>query len=302
MKELKMLLLLTNSKKKWCKTELAQKLDVSVRTIERYIVKLKAVGFIFIDDCHYVALKQTTAVYNKLSDLVYFSEEEATTLYNALEVIETDTKAKRDLREKLATIYSSKKVKEKIIRLQGAKKMEDLMEAIEKRRRVIIKNYLSPSSQTKSDRLVEPFLVSEGGKQVWCWEVESGKNKVFNISRIECIEKLPDCWQCSMYHKAGYTDAFRIISFTGETKHIVLRLNRMAYSLLIEEYPLTEQDITQTGENEWTYEAEVSNYKGIGRFVLGLADCIKVETAELCEYLQTFAENHLMFHHKDIIP
>lgn len=293
MNELKLLVLLVNSNKVWRKSELADKLGTSVRSIERYMVKLKDVGFIFKDIRGEVALQHSNALYNDLSQLVYFSEEDAAMLYNALDVIETNTRAKQSLREKLATIYSSSSIREKIIRLKSDSKMKTLMTAIEKHQRVILRNYSSPSSNTRSDRLVEAFQLTDGGKQVWCWEVESGKNKVFNLSRIEEVVVLKDTWKGAACHQAGFTDAFRMISFTGKTMPVTIRLNQMAYNLLKEEYPLTEADIEQTGDNEWTYSGDVASYKGIGRFVIGLADCIKIDTPALKEYLKNFCRLYI---------
>ncbi len=288
-----MLLLLTNNDKIWKKSELAETLDTSVRSVERYVVKLKDVGFLFKDIPGRVALQRQTQINKGLSELVYFNDEDAATLYNAIDAIESGSKVKSDLKQKLEVLFSSKAVKEKIIRTQGSKKNQKILRAIEERRRVIFKNYSSPHSATKSDRLVEPFKM-DGLKQVWCYEVSSGQNKVFNISRIEQVRIQDDCWQCSINHHAGFTDAFRMISFDGSTTHVVMRLNRMAYNLMTEEYPMTEVDVTQTGENEWTYEGEVSSMKGIGRFVLGLADCIKVETPELQLYLEKFVRKNIL--------
>lgn len=294
MKELKIIVLLINNPRYFTKVELAEKLKTTVRTIERNIIKLKEAGFVFNELRGKVALCAESKVCQSLSDLVYFSDEEAATLYNAIEAIEGDSQGRKSLREKLAILYSTDTVKEKIIKMNRSHKVRDLMTAIEKRRRVIFHNYSSPSSRTTTDRLVEPYQLCNNDKMVWCWEVESGKNKMFNISRIESVEILHDvCWQDSMRHQPAFTDAFRNISFNGTTFPVRLRMNQMAYNLMLEEYPLTEADITQTAENQWTYEAEVSSYRGIGRFVIGLADCITVESPGLQGYIENFVKLYL---------
>lgn len=294
MKELRFLLLLTDGTKHWSKAELAKKMGTSVRTIERYIAKLKEVGFIFTETRGKVSLKQASNIYDDLTQLVYFNEEDAVALYNALDAIETNSEIKANLKEKLRVLYSSETIKEKIIRLNSSHKTQDLLTAIEQKRQVILHNYSSPSSQSKADRFVEPFQMTDGNKQVWCWEIETGKNKIFNLNRIESVELKEECWKHSMHHQAGFTDAFHMISFNGKTMNVRFRMNQMAYSLLIDEYPLTEEDITQTGEKEWLYDGQVSSYKGVGRFVLGLADCIKVESEELDSYLKNFANLYII--------
>ena len=61
----------------------------------------------------------------------------------------------------------------------------------------------------------------------------------------------------------------------------------MAASLLLEEYPLAESDLTQEDENHWLLQTEVCRYEGVGRFVLGLFEDIEVlGSPEFILYLQ----------------
>ena len=212
---------------------------------------------------------------------------------DAIDAIETDTQLKAELKNKLASIYGTRTVREKIIRMEKNKVTKQLMEAIEKRHRAVLHNYSSPSSNTQTDRLVEPFSLSDDSKHVWAFEISTGSNKLFKLSRIESVEVLSDVWRYGIRHRKGTTDAFRIISFDGTTLPARIRMNRRARNLLLEEYPLTEADITQTDTDEWTYDGQVSNYVGIGRFVIGLADCIKIETPELKQYVNHFAQAFL---------
>lgn len=292
-KEFRLIVLLLQKTAKYTKEDLANRLETSVRTIERYLQTLRDLGFVFDTTRGPIKLAEVSPLYKELSNLLYFSEEDTALLYNAIDVIETDTVAKQELKKKLASLYSTSTIKEKIIKLNRSKKVQQLMKAMDMRVRVVLKNYSSPSSRSVQDRLVEPFELTGDNKQVWCYEVESGKNKIFNLNRAESIELTTDVWQCSRSHQAGFVDAFRNISFSGKTMHVVLKLNQMAYSIMIDEYPLTERDITQTGPSEWTYEAEVSSYRGIGRFVLGLADCIEVCTPSLLEYMRNFVNLNL---------
>ena len=61
-----------------------------------------------------------------------------------------------------------------------------------------------------------------------------------------------------------------------EQMPVKLRLGVMAHNLLIEEYPLSERDLTQEDETHWLLDTMVCNYAGIGRFVMGLAEDIEV--------------------------
>ena len=67
----------------------------------------------------------------------------------------------------------------------------------------------------------------------------------------------------------------------------------MAKNLLIEEYPLAEQDIRKEGD-KWILETMVSGMEGVGRFVIGLAHEIKViDSIKLQNYIKDFAKRHL---------
>jgi hypothetical protein len=57
---------------------------------------------------------------------------------------------------------------------------------------------------------------------------------------------------------------------------VKLKLNLRAASLLVEEYPLSEQYLTKINDNEWILETNVCSFDGIGRFVMGLLDDIEI--------------------------
>ena len=289
-----MLTLLMQSNRKYSIAQLAERLEVDRRTIYRYINTFNRAGFVVLTNHHHVRLAQNTQVYQQLSDLLYFNQEEALTLYNAIDAIETDTRQKIELKQKLASIYGTHTVREKIIRLEKNKVTRLLMEAIEQRRRVVLHNYSSPSSNTLTDRLVEPFSLSDDSKHVWAFEISTATNKIFKLSRIESVEIQPQVWLYGMRHRKGTTDAFRIISPDGTTLPARLRMNLRARNLMLEEYPLTEPCISKLPGDLWLYDGRVSSYLGIGRFVMGLADCIVIETPELQHYVASFAEKYLL--------
>ena len=279
--------------RRYSASQMAEQLGVDRRTIYRYINTFNEAGYVVLTDHHHIRLATGTAIHKQLSDLLFFNQEEAMTLYNAIESIETDTRLKEELKSKLATIYGTSLVTEKLMRMEKNHNTKHLMEAIEKRRRAILKGYSSPSSNTQRDRLVEPFALSEDKKYVWAFELESAKNKVFRISRIQSVEMQEQVCLCSRLHKKGYMDAFRNISTDGSTLPARIRMKRRAYNLLMEEYPLCEQDIIPTDSHEeWILDTQVSSYKGITRFIMGLADQITIETPELKQYVTDYAHRY----------
>ena len=89
-------------------------------------------------------------------------------------------------------------------------------------------------------------------------------------------------------------DAFRTVSMDGSTLPARIRMKRRAYNLLMEEFPLCEQDVSAvSGQEEWVLDTQVSNYKGITRFIVGLADQIVIETPQLRRYVSDYVQQWL---------
>jgi hypothetical protein len=110
-------------------------------------------------------------------------------------------------------------------------------------------------------------------------------NKTFKLSRVRDVQVLDLLWSNEQYHREMFTDVFM---FSGEQPTIVkLRLGRLSYAVLREEYPYSEQYITQEDDNHWLAEIPVCSYLGVGRFVLGLLEDIEVvDNEDFCVFLR----------------
>lgn len=190
-------------------------------------------------------------------------------------------------------LYGAHVVQEKLIRKESLHSVQDLMLAIANEQQVVLHGYSSPNSATKRDRLVEPFRMGPDNEQVWCYDVDSGKCKTFKVSRIQNVEVTDRSWRFKHMYVGGYTDPFRMISNDGRMFQCRLLLNRRAMELLREEYPLSEQYISQTDTDIWQADIPVSNYVGIGRFVAGLMDHIQIQTPELQQYIRDYLKRSL---------
>jgi predicted DNA-binding transcriptional regulator YafY len=156
---------------------------------------------------------------------------------------------------------------------------------MENKQQVVLGNYSSAHSKTIRNRVVEPFAFTTNYIQLWAYDVEEKKNKQFKIIRIENVELLPQMWQHAAKHEKGFMDIFRISSF--EQLPVKLKLNLRAASLLMEEYPLSEQYLTKVDDNEWILESKVASYEGIGRFIMGLLQDIEIiESEKLKEFIR----------------
>lgn len=53
-------------------------------------------------------------------------------------------------------------------------------------------------------------------------------------------------------------------------------MGQLSHSIMLEEYPMSENSFVQEDETHWIFTIEVVSYLGIGRFVLGLFSDIAV--------------------------
>lgn len=145
--------------------------------------------------------------------------------------------------------------------------------------------YSSPHSKSVSDRVVEPFLLMNNNNDVRCYELSSGMNKTFKVSRMQDVVMLDLEWEHEAAHKQVFTDLFM---FSGEDKHhIRLRFDQLSHNLMQEEYPQSVPYMQQEDERHWIFETDVVSFLGIGRFVLGLYDNIQVlENDAFKDYLK----------------
>lgn len=118
-----------------------------------------------------------------------------------------------------------------------------------------------------------------------CYELTTKTNKTFKITRIESIEQLDLLWSHESEHAPFYCDLF---GFTGEEKHPVsLLLDQLATSILLEEYADAQRDLTLEKDGRHRLNTEVCSYIGIGRFVLGLFEHIKiVDSPEFANFMR----------------
>lgn len=149
-----------------------------------------------------------------------------------------------------------------------------LQKAIKDCKCVVLHNYASSNSLTVRDRLVEPFMFLGEDTDVRAYEVESGRNKTFKISRISIVEILDKEWENVNKHRNAFTDMFM---YSGEVRHhVLLRLDVSSYNCMQEEYPHSIFSLRPDDDTHWLFEADVANYEGIARFIMGLFDHIEV--------------------------
>lgn len=254
--------------------DLAERLDTSYRSIYRYIETFKDAGFVVhkLDGGIY-KLGKESRYFQDISQLVHFTDEEAHIVNQLIAGLDDSNMLKQNLRRKLSSVYNCTSMANSIVKGKNATNVNHLIEAIENHRQVVLHDYASANTGCR-DRLVEPFGFTTNYVQLWCFEPESGMNKLFNTARIGEVEILNSEWAHEAEHREGHIDIFRTTGF--EQHRVSLELGILSHNLLTEEYPLSERDIQQIAPNRWLLDTKVCNYLGVGRFVMGLIDDIRI--------------------------
>lgn len=266
--------------------DMAERLGTSYRSVYRYIDTFKEAGFVVhkLEGGVY-RLGKESRYFKEISQLIHFTDEEAYIVNQLIEALDNTNVIKQNLRKKLTSVYNCTSLAECIVEGKNAVNINHLVEAIGGHKQVILKRYASSHTGIARDRLVEPFGFTTNYVQVWCYEPKSGMNKLFKTSRIGAVQILDEPWQDADKHHEGYIDIFRMTGF--EQKRVRLEIGMLAHNLLLEEYPLSERDMSELGEGRWMLDTMVCNYKGIGRFVLGLMSDIKiVDSPDFKDYIR----------------
>lgn len=272
-RQLRLMLLLT-SNRKYTIEDLTEKLEMSWRTIYRYLQLFREFGFVVTcrDGCY--SLDKSSPYFRQISDYISFSEEEAMTMKRVLQGIGHKSPEVIYLLQKLSHIYDVGALEIMHEDELFARNYQLLYQAIKEGRQVLLKGYSSGHSRQTTDRLVEPYAFISNNSQIRCFEIESEMNKTFNISRVQQVEILPTLWKFMNKHRMLYTDCFH---FSGEEViQIELKLSRLACHLLREEFIVRPETLQQLDEEHWIYKDGVCSYVGVGRFILGLPGEIEV--------------------------
>lgn len=271
--------------------DLMERLDMSRRTIYRYLDTFKEAGFAVqkvSPGGNVYRLATLRKPFTDLSKLVYFSDEEAYIVNNLMDQLDDTSPIKQGLRRKLAAVYDISTISSFGGRKSNSAIIDALTTAIKEKRCVVLKGYSSSHSHRTKDYRVEPYRLNNNYIDIWAYDVRDGINKRFKVARIDEVELLDEPWACEAKHEDEPLDAFRMHGHAPA--HVKLRLDYVAKNLLVEEFPMAEKGLAADGD-KWIWEGDVRGMEGVGRFVLGLPKFIEVlEGEELRSWLREHAE------------
>lgn len=161
-----------------------------------------------------------------------------------------------------------------------ARLINQIKYAIRNKQRILIEEYQSAKDNKPKEVELEPVNIIDL-KYLAAFEPASGLNKIYALERInKGIKVLDKPFEFEEKHRHQQPDVFGII--TGEVHQIKLALSTRAYLLLKEEYPRSIQFIHKQNDENYPriFDGNVYGLQGVGRFVMGLLDEVKVVEGE----------------------
>ena len=96
--------------------QLAERLQMSRRTVYRYIDTFREAGFVIKKSGNCIRLDKESPHFRDISQLVHFTEEEAVILKSAIENIDDTNMLKQNLKRKLYSVYDNKTLADTVVR------------------------------------------------------------------------------------------------------------------------------------------------------------------------------------------
>lgn len=272
-KQLELLILLSDGRN-YTIEELCERMELSRRNFYYLLDFIKHAGFIVFKNQGCYHIDRRSPFFTQLLQTIQFTDRDVKTIHSVLMMAGNDSEMVNQLRQKLENAYSLSVSADSPVRRQMDSNLKMLRKAMSEKKTVRLVGYSSPHSHTVKDRIVEPFLLLHDNQDVRCHELVSGANKTFKISRMTGVEMLDTPWLHEDSHRQVFTDIFM---FSSEERHRVrLRLGQLSHNLFMEEYPQGAHYVTPNEDGSWLLDIEVCDYRGLGRFVLGLFKDIEV--------------------------
>jgi proteasome accessory factor C len=246
---------------------LSESMEVSERSLYRYMELLVEVGFELQKD-------SSNRYYLNHDHVESFTKEEAEFISQSISSNQKNNPLIKSIRTKLVLLDEMNVASNEIVASHYSKVISQLQESIETKSQVLIIKYQSASTESVSDRLVEPVSFSSAFDSITAFEVESGMNKFFKIERIGDVQILDSLFEYTDKHESLVSDIFGF-SDTGKRHHIYLQLSMRAMLWLRDDYPSSINFIREAGEGQWILEVEVYNMEPVNRILRSMPEDVK---------------------------
>ncbi len=261
---------------------LANLLETNTRNIYRDIEALECVGYlIHRDDKHHYCLEE-----NPTATRAQFSIEEGRLIRESLSALSALHPLKTSIERKLYLSSELIPLADELADMHRGTLISRINSAIKDGQQIRLVKYHSNHTSTIANRLVEPISLTDDFAILNAFEPESQKQKTFKLARMGDVEVLGTA--CSSLPDSVELDFF---GFSGPVPlPVVVRLSFLAHRLLHEEFPASRAYLIMKYKDEpypWEFRYFVRDFRGIGRFLLGLPGEVQVmESEELRAFLR----------------
>jgi predicted DNA-binding transcriptional regulator YafY len=204
-----------------------------------------------------------------------FTKEESQLIHEALSVAAKNNPLAASIQAKLPYLAESQTRANQVMAVHIAKLVSQIQEAIKNDKQVRILKYQSASSESISDRLIEPIGFTDNYQTLCAFEVESQQNKYFKLERMGGLEIIEENAKFKELHQLLKPDVFGF-NETGKRFHIQLKLSMRAMLFLKDDYPATTDFLTEQKDGTWLLDVEVNNMEPVERIMRGMP--IEVES------------------------
>lgn len=238
---------------------LSESMEVSERSLYRYMELLAEVGFEIRKD-------SSNRYYLNHDHIESFTKEEAEFISKSISSNQKNNPLVKSIRTKLVLLDEMNVTSNEIVASHYSKVISKLQEAIETKSQVILSKYQSASTESVSDRLVEPVSFSSNFDSITAFEIESGLNKFFKIERIGDVQILDISFEHLDKHESLVSDIFGF-NDTGDRHYVRLQLSMRAMLWLKDDYPLSVSFMKEVEAGKWILEVDVFSMEPVNRII-----------------------------------
>jgi predicted DNA-binding transcriptional regulator YafY len=248
---------------------LALSLEISERSCYRYMDLLTELGF-------EVGKGDHNKFFLKADQIVEpFTKEESHLIQEVLTVSVKNNPLVASIKAKLPSLEESNILANNIVSGHLSTLVSQINESILNKTQINIIKYQSASSESITDRLVEPIGFTSNYQYLCAFEVESQQNKYFKLERMGAIENLEEIAKFQVQHKLLNPDVFGF-NDSGEKFPIKLKMSMRAMLWLKDDYPETAPFIREKSEGTWMLEVEVNSMDPVNRILRSMPGEVEV--------------------------
>ncbi|MDU0808963.1 helix-turn-helix transcriptional regulator [Aquirufa regiilacus] len=248
---------------------LAQSLEISERSCYRYLDLLAKMGFEVDKDPHHKFYLRSESISEP------FTKEESQLIHEALSVAAKNNPLAVSIQAKLPYLEESQTRANQVIAGHIGKLVYQIQEAITNQKQVRIFKYQSASSESISDRIIEPIGFTDNYQTLCGFEVESHQNKYFKLERMGSLEILEENCRFKVAHQLLKPDVFGF-NETAERFHIQLKLSMRAMLFLKDDYPATAPFLNEQIDGTWLLSVEVNSKEPAERILRGMPGEVEI--------------------------